>query len=60
MYTRLAALVPVAALAAVVAAAPNALQARDGGGSQCNNGEIQCCDSTEEVRCRPQASRCHP
>ncbi|KAN0075534.1 fungal hydrophobin [Tylopilus felleus] len=47
MYIRFAALLPVAALAAVAAAMPNALEAR-WDTSQCNNGEIQCCNSTEE------------
>ena len=50
MYIRFAALLPVAALAAVAAAMPNALEAR-WDTSQCNNGEIQCCNSTEEVKC---------
>ncbi|KAG8217144.1 hydrophobin [Butyriboletus roseoflavus] len=46
MYMRFSALVPVAALAAVAAAAPNALEARTGGSSSCDTGTIQCCNQT--------------
>ncbi|KIJ64308.1 hypothetical protein HYDPIDRAFT_90626 [Hydnomerulius pinastri MD-312] len=38
-------LLPIVALAAVAAAAPNDLEAR-GGSSQCNTGSISCCNNT--------------
>ena len=40
MFARLATLLPIAALVALVAA----------NDSQCNSGELQCCDSTQTVR----------
>ncbi|KAH0830203.1 hydrophobin 2 [Lanmaoa asiatica] len=45
MFIRFSALLPVAALAAVVAAAPSELEARTGS-SQCNTGSMQCCATT--------------
>ncbi|KAH0830205.1 hydrophobin 2 [Lanmaoa asiatica] len=45
MFIRFSALLPVAALAAVVAAAPSQLEARTGS-SQCNTGSMQCCTTT--------------
>ncbi|KAG8217147.1 hypothetical protein J3R82DRAFT_5206 [Butyriboletus roseoflavus] len=45
MYIRFSALLPVAALAAVVAAAPSALDVR-ASSSSCNTGSIQCCTQT--------------
>ncbi|KAF8545970.1 fungal hydrophobin [Imleria badia] len=44
MFSRLATLLPIAALAAVATAAPSALEARNGG--QCNGGANYCCDSS--------------
>ncbi|KAN0075528.1 Fungal hydrophobin domain containing protein [Tylopilus felleus] len=43
---RFSTLLPVAALVAVAAAAPGALEARQS--SQCSTGPVQCCDSTQE------------
>ena len=48
MFIRFSTLLPVAALVAVAAAAPSALEARQSS-SQCNTGPIQCCNSTQEV-----------
>ncbi|KAF8550908.1 fungal hydrophobin [Imleria badia] len=45
MYARFS-ILPIAALAAVVAAAPNALDARNDS-SECNTGSLQCCTSTQ-------------
>ncbi|KAF8553767.1 fungal hydrophobin [Imleria badia] len=45
MFIRFSTLLPVAALVAVAAAAPSALQARDS--SECNTGSMQCCLSTQ-------------
>ena len=47
MFIRFSTLLPVAALVAVVAAVPSALEARQN--SQCNTGPIQCCNQTQEV-----------
>ncbi|KAI9573145.1 hydrophobin [Boletus coccyginus] len=47
MYFQPSTLLPVAALVAVVAAAPSELEARTDGVSQCNTGSMQCCATTQ-------------
>ncbi|KAF8437523.1 fungal hydrophobin-domain-containing protein [Boletus edulis BED1] len=43
MFARFVTIAPLVALAAVAAAAPNALEARTGG-STCNSGSVYCCN----------------
>ena len=50
MFSRIATLLPVAALVAVAAAAPNALEAR--GGSQCTTGSNYCCNTSQSISVR--------
>ena len=57
MFIRFASLLPIAALVAVVAGAPNALEARNGGSSECNTGTLQCCNSVSTVSFS-RSSRC--
>ena len=59
MYFRFSTLLPIAALVAVVAAAPSELEARTDGVSQCNTGSMQCCTTTQTVRF-PRSSRSRP
>ena len=51
MFVRFSTLLPVAALVAVAAAAPGALEARTD--SSCNTGSQQCCVMTQTVRFPP-------
>jgi hypothetical protein len=46
MFSRLATLLPIAVLVAVAAAAPNAVDARDGG-SNCSTSGQYCCDTDQ-------------
>ena len=52
MFIRFSTLLPVAALVAVAAAAPGALEARTDS-SSCNTGSQQCCVTTQTVRIFP-------
>ncbi|KAF8139622.1 fungal hydrophobin [Boletus edulis] len=45
MFARFVTLLPLAALAAVAAAAPNVLEARTGAAT-CNSGSVYCCNQT--------------
>ncbi|KAN0073728.1 hypothetical protein V8E55_011982 [Tylopilus felleus] len=45
MFSRLATLLPFAALVAVATAAPSAVKARNGGGSTCSTGNTICCNN---------------
>jgi hypothetical protein len=44
MFSRLATLLPIAALVAVAAAAPNAVEARD---TTCSTSDQACCNTTQ-------------
>jgi hypothetical protein len=46
MFSRLATLLPIAALIAVTAAAPNAIDTRDGG-SNCSTSDQYCCPTNQ-------------
>ena len=58
MFIRFSTLLPVAALVALAAAAPGALEARTDT-SQCNTGSMQCCATTQTVRF-PRSLRFRP